>query len=141
MRRLCDQKNTRTIIFIAEKPESDPGQPEIPFSDVENFRVWKLGNESIEMMFRNNAEISRLMGSYKFQQDADGEAYALEDAPYTRICYASDKLNEYTLPEIAADEQEHYDALRKTNPPKKSQPEPENKPKQNLKNFAKSLEI
>lgn len=142
VRRLCDQKNTRTIIFIAESPETpEPDQPEIPFSDIENYRVWRYDEEYQALCFRNNAEIARLMSTYKFQQDSDGEAYAIEDVPYSRTCYVSDRLNEFAPLKSDVSEQEHYETLRKTNPPKTSTPKMEKASEPSLKNFAKSLEV
>lgn len=137
--RLCNQKNTRTIIFIAETPESD--QPEIPFSDAENYREWQYENEYSALCFRNNSEIVRLMSTYKFQQDSEGEAYAIEDVPYSRTCYVSDKLNEFAPLKSGESEQKHCETLRKTNPPKTSKPETARASEPNLKNFAKSLEV
>lgn len=143
--RLCDQKNTRTIIFIAEKPESESDQPEIPFEETENYRIWELGNEYIEMCYRNNGK----MDLYKFYQVLEGHAgditsllvSAIEADSYERTVYDSDKVNEYALPKTdEAVAQAHYDSLRKRNNPNAIIPEPAKKIEPSLKDFAKSLE-
>lgn len=143
VRRLCDQRNTRTIIFIAEKPET--AQLEIPLEETEKERNWLLEYEYRDMCFRHNKFI-QAFERYEYDCLSPDDKIvndAISDDPYERICYDSDKLNEFTLPKTDDTvAQAHYDTLRKANPPQANIPEePEKKPETKLKDFAKSLEV